>query len=1063
MIKTTSSCRKSRTFLCGLFFSLLFSLTHLQAQVPNAWINEIHYDNAGTDIMEGVEIVIEDANAFEINDFIVTFYNGSNGQPYNSYDLSKAEAGETVNGFTFYTIYANLQNDLEGIALSYSNVLLQFLSYEGTMTATEGVAQGITSDDIGVSESNQTPIGHSLQLSGIGNRYKTFTWEDAAPSTFGSPNNHQQLKVIDGPEPVTDLKMERTAPDKVEISWSKPIGVHQEDWDGVLLFASKAGPNLVDLDNKDFSSFGGGSNVYGQGTPTENGYTVARRDTDAHGIVMITGLEAGTAYHFVAYTAKIISGTSNDLFSGPSEEIIVTPEVANIINFAATPLYERVRLEWENPKGNQDWWKEVMIIASESNIDFTPTQGTYHANTQYGHGEEVDHNTYVVYRGKEQKTTIQALENLSQYHFKIFVQYISPSGAHYWSSGVALEATPDDNIKLWTGNAGSNLFSDAGNWEPEGAPLLYHDVILNNDYVSKSYEVVFPMGFSPIDLNSLKISPLLDLSITVKLMDDLTLLDQDEALMIGNGGTLINGSTLTLSNGKVTLAPNGTYVHNTSSQHAAILNSIAATDGHIPGKIIFNVPVNSTHIISLAGRTFQSLVLTSSSYTPTYQVSGGSDITVLDTLLIDNNAKLSFSSASNSILNVKGHLIVHGEADFENMVLFDGAHDQHIVSNRSDGLSLQNIKIAKPQASLILHSDLNTGAKFNFSEGIVQTQEHLLTFDYSNSPDIQIASSAQILGNVKSILEVGKEEALIETAELLIGAGEDNLGLIEVIRRSGEDATIEHDGNKSIQRNWEILAQSPLNSPRALTFYWKEGEDEDMDLSNMKVWKKTTSGEWVALGDFAEGKDRAITVVTDEFTQFTIADAHNPLPIDLLSFTVKLKNNNALLLWATGSERNNRGFEIEKSLDGKTFYPIGFVNGQGISTGLQEYQFEDRDIFANAYYRLKQLDLNGKATFSPIRFLPIHTNSVSINIAPNPILKGAQLAVYTLDPQNVPIIEHCIVYNSSGVLTHENSRPITPSQLEAELNLIFAELPKGLYILQLVSTLGRQKIKLWKE
>src|SRR5690606_42019397 len=104
----------------------------------------------------------------------------------------------------------------------------------------------------------------------------------------------------------------------------------------------------------------------------------------------------------------------------------------------------------------------------------------------------------------------------------------------------------------------------------------------------------------------------------------------------------------------------------------------------------------------------------------------------------------------------------------------------------------------------------------------------------------------------------------------IIGPGEDVLGKVEVIRRSGEAATIEHDQTRSIQRNWEIHAQTPLTQPRQLTFMWNEGEDDDMDLSKMRVWKKTASGEWVALGDFADGTERVISAITHKLTQFTI-------------------------------------------------------------------------------------------------------------------------------------------------------------------------------------------------
>src|SRR5690606_22658589 len=147
---------------------------------------------------------------------------------------------------------------------------------------------------------------------------------------------------------------------------------------------------------------------------------------------------------------------------------------------------------------------------------------------------------------------------------------------------------------------------------------------------------------------------------------------------------------------EIALQPKGHYVHNTSSAHTALLNRIKMTDGGIPGKITFDVPSNASYASSLAGRTFQNLVLTASTHNPSYQVSGSNNITIIDTLLIDTNAKLSFSSSSNSVLMIKGDLIVNGEMDFKNTILFDGMNEQHIASNRPDGLVLQNIEITKP-------------------------------------------------------------------------------------------------------------------------------------------------------------------------------------------------------------------------------------------------------------------------------------------------------------------------------------------------------------------------------
>src|SRR5690606_8839278 len=120
-----------------------------------------------------------------------------------------------------------------------------------------------------------------------------------------------------------------------------------------------------------------------------------------------------------------------------------------------------------------------------------------------------------------------------------------------------------------------------------------------------------------------------------------------------------------------------------------------------------------------------------------------------------------------------------------------------------DGLVLQNIEITKPQGNLILHTDLHIGTHLTFEEGIIQTQKHYLVIDYSTNPTIHIApQNTQIIGNFESIQQMGTEEVIIEAADLTIGAGEDDLGTISVIRRTGVEATIESDGAKGIQRNW---------------------------------------------------------------------------------------------------------------------------------------------------------------------------------------------------------------------------------------------------------------------
>jgi len=161
----------------------------------NAWLNELHYDNAGTDVGEFLEIVIENPGSYTLSDFTVSLYNGNDGGVYGSETLNNFTVGNTSDNYTFYTWYhAGIQNGApDGLSLDYQGILLQFLSYEGVFTATDGPANGIESTDIGVSESSSTPEGESLQLSGAGTQYSEFFWVDPAVETPGALNNNQSF------------------------------------------------------------------------------------------------------------------------------------------------------------------------------------------------------------------------------------------------------------------------------------------------------------------------------------------------------------------------------------------------------------------------------------------------------------------------------------------------------------------------------------------------------------------------------------------------------------------------------------------------------------------------------------------------------------------------------------------------------------------------------------------------------------------------------------------------------------------------------------------------------
>ncbi|MCO7221251.1 ExeM/NucH family extracellular endonuclease [Klenkia sp. PcliD-1-E] len=156
------------------------------AAPTDARITEIHYDNAGADTGEAIEVTAP--SPADLTGLSLVLYNGSNGASYGTLAVPASSTGIAV------VPAPGLQNGApDGVALVANGTVVEFLSYEGVLTATNGPANGLTSTDIGVAEDG-APEGQSLQL-------VDGTWTGPLASTFGSPNTGGGTDPDPEPEP----------------------------------------------------------------------------------------------------------------------------------------------------------------------------------------------------------------------------------------------------------------------------------------------------------------------------------------------------------------------------------------------------------------------------------------------------------------------------------------------------------------------------------------------------------------------------------------------------------------------------------------------------------------------------------------------------------------------------------------------------------------------------------------------------------------------------------------------------------------------------------------------
>jgi hypothetical protein len=128
----------------------------------------------------------------DLGGWTVVKYDGASGLNYGSLPLAGVlpDQGACIGTLDFDA--GPLQNGPDGLAIvDATGAVVQFLSYEGSFTALDGPALGLTSIDIGVEESSLTSAGQSLQLAGVGSHYGDFAWQAEGPETRGLPNTGQ--------------------------------------------------------------------------------------------------------------------------------------------------------------------------------------------------------------------------------------------------------------------------------------------------------------------------------------------------------------------------------------------------------------------------------------------------------------------------------------------------------------------------------------------------------------------------------------------------------------------------------------------------------------------------------------------------------------------------------------------------------------------------------------------------------------------------------------------------------------------------------------------------------
>ncbi|MDO7875684.1 Ig-like domain repeat protein [Hymenobacter sp. ASUV-10] len=246
------------------------------------------------------------------------------------------------------------------------------------------------------------------------------------------------------------------------------------------------------------------------------------------------------------------------------------------------------------------------------------------------------------------------------------------------------------------------------------------------------------------------------------------------------------------------------------------------------------------------------------------------------------------------------------------------------------------------------------------------------------------------------------------------------LGTVAVsVTVTGDGQPVREDGRGRayLDRNWHLTASGGpfAGSSVALRFFGLSDElarltaaDPAATLANLKATQYSGPNEDCDLGNNGPGESRVLPLaastpggvpwfvaqatVADHFSEFYLTGSSAPLPVELLSFTAAKRGLAVQLAWRTASEKNSARFEVERSGDGRTFARIGTVAAQGSTARPTAYTFLDDHYPGDGnspgatnvrYYRLRQVDRDGSASYSPVRAVTVGGPS-ELTLSPNP-------------------------------------------------------------------------------
>ena len=436
----------------------------------------------------------------------------------------------------------------------------------------------------------------------------------------------------------------------------------------------------------------------------------------------------------------------------------------------------------------------------------------------------------------------------------------------------------------------------------------------------------------------------------------------------------------------------------------------------------------------------------------------------------------SFTSGSGSTIEIGGDL-TRSLAAFtasNGTVLFNGSTSQQVVGDFTASNAFRNVTINNTGAGVTI---IDGGNNDIYVNNTLTLTDGLLTTDANNTLTVSATSTVMgggvasfvngpltrenISASVSYEFKVGKDSRYAPATIMGVGSGGQNW-TAEYFTVNANDPT-SFDGNDTGRGSleavsgadmWTITSSGSNSAQVQLTYGSHTGVTNTDDIKAV-IWSGT---QWLNEGGTVSGTVTSGMVTAEVASTFSSKDfsigttGSTPLPVEFLEFNTQAELGKVQLSWKTASEINNELFEIQRSEDGKTWDIIGTVAGAGNSIEVLTYEYTDENpIVGISYYRLRQIDFDGRYNYSKIRsvevkaYSALNTSVIDISLFPNPSSGSFTLNVSGLPDQKMAVAKLLDVYGK----VHEVAS-VTSGELARGIKLNRADdLPAGLYFVNI--------------